>query len=185
MVGGWAADHLPTTFLRCSLFTITPFPHTPHFGLGQNSITIKRVGHGWVRTYHIETRTTKEFIPLWNKHTTMPLMRLVVCFDGRIMSAVTSSPPSFSSAHPVPHVSFRASMPFTIYAFYTISYLVVLILFLFNLSHVLLTLCVRTHPNFTTTASSSPHFSPPVITYNRHSTGIRIPVQNINTRLCC
>ena len=43
-----------------------------------NSVTIKRVGHGWVRTYHIETRTTKEFIPLWNKHTTMPLMRFVL-----------------------------------------------------------------------------------------------------------
>ena len=54
------------------------FAHTPHFGLGQNSVTIKRVGRGWVRTYHIETRTTKEFIPFWNKHTTVPLMRLVL-----------------------------------------------------------------------------------------------------------
>ena len=35
---------------------------TPHFSLGWNSVTIKCVGHGWVCTYHIETRTTKEFI---------------------------------------------------------------------------------------------------------------------------
>ena len=122
----------------------------------------------------------------------MPLMRLVVYFDGRIMSTVTASSPSFSSAHPVPHALFTVFMPFTIYAFYTISYLVVLIWFLFNLSHVLLTLCVRTHPNFTTTASSSPHFPPPVFPYNRHSAGIRILVKNINiwvysrrSLLCC
>ena len=29
-------------------------------------------------------------------------------FDGRIMSVVTASPPSFSRAHPVPHVSYSA-----------------------------------------------------------------------------
>ena len=41
----------------------THFPHTPHFGLGQNSITIKRVGHGWVLIYHFETRTIKGIYP--------------------------------------------------------------------------------------------------------------------------
>ena len=111
---------------------------------------------------------------------------LVGCFDGRIMSAVTASPPSFSSAHPVPHVSYSALfMPLTIYAFYTISYLVVLILFLFNLSHVLLNLCLCTHPSFTTTALSYPNFAPPVITYNRNSPGIRIPIKNTNTTYLC
>ena len=40
--------------------------------------------HGWVRTYHFEIRTTKVFIPLCDKHATMPLMRIAVCFDGRI-----------------------------------------------------------------------------------------------------
>ena len=106
------------------------FAHTPHFSLGQNSVTIKRVGHGWVRTYHIETRTIKECIPLWNKHTTIPLMRLVVCFDGRIIYTVTVSPPSSLIAHPVPHVLFS-----TFYAFHNLlllssGYLVILILFL-------------------------------------------------------
>ena len=86
----------------------------------------------------------------------------------------------FRALTPSPTFHFPPFMPFTIYAFYTISYLVVLILFLFNLSHVLLTLCIRTHPNFTTTASSSTHFPPLVITYNRYSTGIRIPFKNIN-----
>ena len=70
-------------------------------------------------------------------------------------------------------------MPFTIYAFYSISYPVVLIFF-FNLSYVLLALCIRARPSFATAASFSPHFLPPVITYNRHNTGIRIFVQNIN-----
>ena len=86
----------------------------------------------------------------------------------------------FRALTPSPTFHIPPFMPLTIYAFYTISYLVVLILFLFNLSHVLLNLCVCTHPNFTTTALSSPHFPPPVISYNRHSTGIRIPVKNTN-----
>ena len=33
---------------------------------------------------------------------------LVGCFDGRIMSAVTVSPPSFLSAHPIPDISYSA-----------------------------------------------------------------------------
>ena len=59
-------------------------PHSPQFGLGQNSVTIKRVGHGWVRAYHFETRTIKVFLSLWDKHAIMPPMRIAVSFDGRI-----------------------------------------------------------------------------------------------------
>ena len=62
----------------------THFPHTRYFGLGQNSTTIKCVGHGWVCTYHFETLTRKVFIPLWDKHAAMPLTTLTVCFDGQI-----------------------------------------------------------------------------------------------------
>ena len=58
--------------------TLSPF--SPYFGLGQNSVTIKRVGHGWVRAYHFETRTIKVFLSLWG----IPPMRIAVCFDGRI-----------------------------------------------------------------------------------------------------
>ena len=58
---------------------------TSHFDLGQNSVTIKCVGHGWVRAYHFETRTVKVFLSLWDKHASMPPMRIAVCFDGRII----------------------------------------------------------------------------------------------------
>ena len=33
-----------------------------------------------------KTRTIKVFLSLWDKHATMPLMRIAVCFDGRISS---------------------------------------------------------------------------------------------------
>ena len=91
----------------------------------------------------------------------------------------------FRALTPSPTFHIPPFMPLTIYAFYTISYLVVLILFLFNLSHVLLNLCVCTHSNFTTTALYSPNFAPPVITYNKNSTD-RIPVKNnTNTTYSC
>ena len=57
----------------------------PSFRLGPKFCNHQACRAWMVCTYHIETRTTKEFIPLWNKHTAMPLMRLVVCFDGRII----------------------------------------------------------------------------------------------------
>ena len=50
----------------------------------RHSVTIKRVGHGWVRAYHFETRTIKVFLSLWDKQAIMPPMRIAVCFDGRI-----------------------------------------------------------------------------------------------------
>ena len=53
---------------------ICPSKQPPSFGLGQNSATIKRVGHGWVRAFHFETRTIKVFLSLWDKHATMPLV---------------------------------------------------------------------------------------------------------------
>ena len=111
---------------------------------------------------------------------------LVDCLDGRIMSAVTVSPPSLSSAHPVPDVSYSAlyASHYLCLLYYKLSRCINFISF-FNLSHVLLTLCVRTHHNFTTIALSSPNFPPPVITYNRHSTD-RIPVKNTtNTTYSC
>ena len=61
------------------------FITNPHFGLGLNSVTIKRVGHGWVHAYYFETRTIKVFLSLWDKHAIMPPMRIAVCFDGRIV----------------------------------------------------------------------------------------------------
>ena len=74
-------------------FVIAPRVHTPRtprsprrIGLGQNSATIERVGHGWVRTYHFETRTIKVFLSLWDKHAVMPLTRIAVYFDGRFTS---------------------------------------------------------------------------------------------------
>ena len=110
-------------------FCFTCFAYTLHFSLGQNSVTIKRVGHGWVRTYHIETRTTKEFIPLWNKHATMPLMRLVVCFDGRISHTVTVSSPSSSSALPVSPFHSPPFMPLTVCYFVLLHVLLLLFCF--------------------------------------------------------
>ena len=47
----------------------------------------------------------KGIYPFVNKHITMPLMRLVVCFDGQISATVTVSSPSSSSAHPTPWLS--------------------------------------------------------------------------------
>ena len=74
-------------------FVIVPRVHTPRtprsprrIGLAQNSATIERVGHGWVRAYHFETRTIKVFLSLWDKHAVMPLMRIAVYLDGRISS---------------------------------------------------------------------------------------------------
>ena len=56
--------------------------------LGQNSVTIKRDGHGWMRAYHFETRTIKVFLSLWDKHAIMPLMRITVCrlMDGSLFT---------------------------------------------------------------------------------------------------
>ena len=39
-----------------------------------------------MRAYHLETRTRKEFSPFWDKHTTVPLMKIALCFGGRIHS---------------------------------------------------------------------------------------------------
>ena len=41
----------------------------PAFRLRPNfRTTIKRVGHGWVCTYHFETRTMNVLISSWDKH---------------------------------------------------------------------------------------------------------------------
>ena len=146
---------------------IMKFSHTPHFGLGHNSVTIKRVGHGWVRATN-----------LWNKHVTMPLMRLVV-FDGQIISTVTVSPPSFSSAHPVPQVSFSA-----FHAFYN------LFLWFQWLSCCCYFISFHSLPHSVGSLHSHAsqflrnHFIlllPPhsVFTHYKHNTGLQIPIPNI------
>ena len=68
----------------------------------------------------------------------------------------------FRALTPSPTFRFPPFMPFTIFSFDYSSYLVVLILFLFILSHVLLARSVRAHPSFSEAASSSrfPPFLP-------------------------
>ena len=94
-------------------------PATPHFGLGQNSVTIKRVGHGWVCTYHFETHTIKVFRSLWDKHTIMPLMRIrvAVCFDGRIVIHDHIPTNTLRALSPLPHF------------LYTVCFVPILVLF--------------------------------------------------------
>ena len=76
----------------------------PSFRLGPKFCNHQACRAWMVCTYHIETRTTKEFIPLWNKHTAMPLMRLVVCFDGRIILRDHSFTSVLFERSPVPHI---------------------------------------------------------------------------------
>ena len=45
---------------------------------------MKRAGHGWVHAYQFKTRTIKVLLSLWDKHAIMHLMKIAVCFDGRI-----------------------------------------------------------------------------------------------------
>ena len=81
----------------------THSPLSPYFGLGQNSVTIKRVGHGWVRAFHFETRTIKVFLSLWDKHAIMPPMRIAVCFDGRIIIHDHILTNTLRALSPLPH----------------------------------------------------------------------------------
>ena len=82
---------------------------SPYFGLGQNSVTIKRVGHGWVRAYHFETRTIKVFLSLWDKHAIIPPMRIAVCFDGRITTRDHIPAFNLRALSPPPHYLIRFS----------------------------------------------------------------------------
>ena len=65
-------------YLLICYFLVTP--PSLHFGLGQNSVTIKHVGHGWVCVpHHFETCTIKVSLStLWDEHTIMLLMRIAV-----------------------------------------------------------------------------------------------------------
>ena len=51
------------------LWSSHAFPAHPSFRSGPNfRRTTKRVGHGWARAYHLETRTRKECIPFWDNY---------------------------------------------------------------------------------------------------------------------
>ena len=53
---------------------------------GPNHRTIERIGNGWTHVYHFEARTRKGIFLFWDKHATVPLMRLAACFRGPIHS---------------------------------------------------------------------------------------------------
>ena len=56
---------------------------TPLISVSAKNPQPSNVSDIWVHDYHLGTRTIEVFIPSWDKHATMPLMRIAVCFDGR------------------------------------------------------------------------------------------------------
>ena len=89
-------------------------PYIPPFGPGQTFTTIKRFGHGWTRlqfrnAYH------NGIFPSWNKHATMPLMRIAVCFDGCTTTddrIYTKPFQALSLSLSIPHLPYYYVMPF-------------------------------------------------------------------------
>ena len=77
MVGRWSADHLPTTFLRCSLFTITI-----HI-LYQVKVYFVTNRHMYVDHESVECQTTKG----WTLHQHFTISQLLV---GRVLAVSQS-----------------------------------------------------------------------------------------------